>query len=175
MSRSPTINFQFSVMSIWLAKHIITKVSFKFTIWKRHDYIDIHWPWIWNQYFYLGNWNDDRTKMILLPSFQLAARLKSQNRNETEVINELWHINYYMNIGISNWHNWNFDPTKMRFLIYFSSLYDYWTPSTWNSSVQTSWGEMERCEKRAFQLLTMRKRNQLQHKNQARNRFFIDS
>jgi hypothetical protein len=33
---------------------------------------------------------------------------------------------------------------------------------------------MERCEKRAFQLHKMRK-NQLKHKNQVRNRLYIDS
>ena len=32
---------------------------------------------------------------------------------------------------------------------------------------------MERCEERAFQLLKMRKKNQLKHKNQVRNRIFI--
>jgi len=64
---------------------------------------------IWYQYFYLGIWNDDRTKMIVLHSFQLATRLNSQNTNETEIINEFWHINLFMNIGISNWHNWSFD------------------------------------------------------------------
>jgi hypothetical protein len=61
MSRCPTINFQLSIMSKWLFKHIRTKVSFKITIRKRHFYIDIRWPWIWNQYFYLGIWNDDRS------------------------------------------------------------------------------------------------------------------
>ena len=39
--------------------------------------------------FFLGILNDDRTKMIVLPSFQLATRLNSQNTNETEFINEL--------------------------------------------------------------------------------------
>ena len=35
---------------------------------------------------------------------------------------------------------------------------------------------MERCEKRAFQLLEMRKNeNQLKHKIQVRNRLFVDS
>jgi hypothetical protein len=34
---------------------------------------------------------------------------------------------------------------------------------------------MERCEKRAFQLLKMRKENELKHKNKVRNRLFIDS
>jgi len=40
--------------------------------------------------------------MIVLPSFQLATQLNSQNTNEPEFINELWHINLYMNNGISN-------------------------------------------------------------------------
>ena len=53
----------------WLAKHISNKVSFKITIRKRHVYTDIRWPWIWNQYFYLGIWNDDRTKIILCLHF----------------------------------------------------------------------------------------------------------
>ena len=46
---------------------------------------------------------------------------------------------------------------KRSFLIYFSSLKDYWIPSTWNPLLNTSWCEKERCEKRAFQLLKMRK------------------
>ena len=44
------------------------------------------------------------------------------------------------------------------FWIYFSSLHDYWPPSTWNSVVHNSWCEMERCEKLAFQLQNMRKK-----------------
>jgi len=43
--------------------------------------------------------------MIVLPSFLLATRLNSQKTNETEFINELWHINMFMNIDISNRHN----------------------------------------------------------------------
>ena len=93
-----------------------------------------------------------------MPSFQLATRLNSKKRIEIEFINETWHIKLYMNIGISNWHNWRFDLTKMKFLLYFSSLHDYVSPVTWNSLVHTSWGKMERCEKRAFQLLKMRKK-----------------
>jgi len=89
-------------MTKWLAKHISTKVSFKITIRKRPVYIDIGWPWIWNQCFYLRIWNDDRNKMLFLPSFQLDTRLNSQNTNETVYINELLHINLYMNIGTSN-------------------------------------------------------------------------
>ena len=47
---------------------------------------------------------------------------------------------------------------KCCFSLYLSSLHDYWPRVTWNSLVHTSWGEMERCEKRAFQLLKMRKK-----------------
>ena len=86
MSRYPTFTFQVSIMSKWLAKHISTKVSFKITIRKRHVYIHILWPWKWNQYFYLGIWNDERTKIIFLPSFRLVTRLNSQNRNETSLL-----------------------------------------------------------------------------------------
>ena len=83
MSGCPTFAFQVSIMSKWLAKHISTKVSFKITIRKRHVYTDIRWHWKWNQYFNLGIWEDERYKIILLPSFQLVTRLNSQNRNET--------------------------------------------------------------------------------------------
>jgi len=96
MSPCATFIYQLSRMSKWLAKHISTKVSFKITIRKRHDYIDIRWTWNWIQYFYLGISIDDRTKMIVLPSFQLVTRLNSQNTNYTEFINELWHINSFL-------------------------------------------------------------------------------
>ena len=122
MSRFPTFIFQFSIITKWLAKHIITKDSFKITIRKTHVYIDIRWPWIRNHFLYLGIWNVDRTKIIGFPSFQLATRLNLQYRYETEFINVLWHINMYMNIGISNWHNWSFDPTKMKIFTLFQFL-----------------------------------------------------
>ena len=70
----------------WLANHISTKVSFKISIRKRHVYIDIRWHWKWNQYFYLAIWEDERSKIIFLPSFQLVARLNSQNRNERSLL-----------------------------------------------------------------------------------------
>jgi len=63
-----------------------------------------------------------------------------------------------MNIGISNLLNSSFDSTKMNFLIYFSSLHDYWPRTTLISLVHNSLVEMEWCEKRAFQLLKMRKK-----------------
>ena len=100
----------------------ITQVSFKITIRKRHVFFDIRWPWIWNQYFYLGNWNDVRTKMITLPSFHSATRLNQQKRNEADFIKRLWYIILYMNIVISNWHYWNIDNTKMKFFSLFQFL-----------------------------------------------------
>ena len=130
MTRWTTINFQFTIMSKWLAKHLSTKVSIKITISKRHGYSDIGWPWIWNQCFYLGIWNDDRTKMIVLPSFQFDTQLNSQNTNETKFINELWHNNRFMNFDLSNWHNRIFNFSYMMFLTFFSSLHDYWPPRT---------------------------------------------
>ena len=122
MSRRPIFTFQLSILSKWLAKDISTKDSTKITIRKRHVYIDVRWPWIWNQYFYLGIWNDDRTKIIVLPSFQLSTRLNSQNRIENVLINEQWHINLYMKLANSNWHNWIFDTTNMTFFTLFQFL-----------------------------------------------------
>ena len=86
MSRCPTFTFQVSIMSKWLAKHISTNVSFKITITKRHVYIDIRWPWKLNQYFNLGIREDERSKIIFLPSFHLVTRLNSQNRKETSLL-----------------------------------------------------------------------------------------
>ena len=62
MPQCQTISFQLSIKPKWLAKHISIKVFFKFTVRKRHVYIDIGWPLILNQCFYLGIWKDDRTK-----------------------------------------------------------------------------------------------------------------
>ena len=64
-------------------------------------------------------WNDNRTLLMDLLLFQLATRLNTQNRNETGFINGLWHINFYKNIGSSNWHNWSFDHTNTRFFTLF--------------------------------------------------------
>ena len=121
MSRCPTFTFQLSIMSKWLAKHISTKDSFKITIRKRHVYIDFRWPWKWNQYFYLGFWNDEPSKIIFFHSFLHVTQWNSQNRNETILLMN-WHINLYMNIGISNWHNSSFDYTKMTFFTLFQFL-----------------------------------------------------
>ena len=143
MSRCPTFTFQVSIMSKRLAKHISTKVSFKITIRKRHVYIDIRWPWKWKQYLYLGIWEDECSKIILLPSFQLVTRLNSLNRNETSLLMNsdtlicIWILAFP--IGIIQVST----PRKWSFFLYFSSLHDYWPPTTLISLVHNPLGEME--------------------------------
>ena len=143
MSRCPTFNFQVSIMSKILAKHICTKVSFKITIRKRRVYIDILWPWNWNQYFYLGIWEDERSKIIFLPSFQLVTRLHSQNRNESSLLMIsdtlicAWILAFPIGIiQIST-------PRKWIFLLYFISFHDYWPPTTLISLVHICTNEIK--------------------------------
>ena len=78
---------------------------------------------------------------------------------ESEINNVHWLINLYMNIGISSWHIGSIDRRKWGSWLYFSSIHDYCDTSTWNSLVHMSWGEMFRCEKRAYRLLKMRKKD----------------
>ena len=120
MSRCPTFIFQVSIMSKWLGKHISTKVSFKITIRKRHVYIDIRCPWKWNQYFYLGFEKMNVLKNFLLFSARYTIKFTEQEWNK--FINELWHINLYMNIRISNWHNSNFRLHENEFFTLFQFL-----------------------------------------------------
>ena len=157
MSRCPTFTFQFSIKSKWLARHISTKVSFKITVRKRHVYTDIRWPWKLNQYFYLGIWEDEDSKIIFLHSFQIVTRFNSQNRNETSLLMNFdtlickWILAFPIGIiQIST-------PQKWIFLLYFSSLHDYWLITNLISLVHNTC-KMEWCEKRAFQLLKMRKK-----------------
>ena len=127
------------------------KVSFKITIRKRHVYIDIDWSWMGNQCFCLGIWNDDRTKMIVLLSLQLATQMKLCLLMNSYTLISLWIMVFP--IGIIEFST----SRTCCFWLYFCSLHDYWHPSTWKYLVNTSWGKMDRCEKRAFQLLQMGK------------------
>ena len=108
--------------------------------------------------FYLGICEDDRSKIIFLPSFQLVTRLNSQNRNETSLLMNsvtlicIWILAFP--IGIIQVST----PRKWSFLLYYSSFHDYWPPTTLISLVHNSLGEMEWCEKRALQILKMRKK-----------------
>ena len=124
MSRCSTLTFQVSIMSKWLAKHISTKVSFKITIRKRHVYIHIRWPWKWNQVFYLGIWEDTRSKIIFFPSFQLVTRLNSLNKNETILLMNsgtlicLWILAFPIGIiQVSTPRKWSFSFISVPYTI----------------------------------------------------------
>ena len=126
MSRCLTFTFQVSIMPKWLAKHISTKVSFKITIRKRHVYIDFRWPWKWKQYFYLGIWEDERSKIIFLPSFQLVTTFSSLNRNETSLLMNPDTLVCIRILVIPITIILLSTPRKWSFLLYFSSLHYYW-------------------------------------------------
>ena len=117
----------------------------------------------------ISNWGFEKMNVLnnIFAFFSARYTIKFTERKWNNFINELWNINLYMNIRISNWHNSSFDYTKMNFLLYFSSLHDYWPPTTLIPLVHNSLGEMEWCEKRAFQLLKMRKMSQLKQKPSA--------
>ena len=161
-------------MSKWLAKHISTKVSFKFIIRKRYVYIDIGWPWIWNQYFYLGIWNDERTKIIVLPSFHLVTRINSQNRNETEIINVLWVFCIW--IFVIPIVIIEVSPTNMKFFTLFHFLTRFRTSKYLKLFSTFLVGRNGAMWKTCFSALqNAKKENQLKPKKQVHNRHFIDS
>ena len=60
-------------------------------------------------------------------------------------------------IYVSNWHNWSFDTTKMKFLTSLQILERLLTSKYLIPSSTNHVGEMERWEKRVFQLLQMPK------------------
>ena len=89
--------------------------------------------------------------------FSARYTIKFKEQKWKKFINELWYINCIwilaFPIGIIQVST----ARKWSFLLYFSSLHDYWNPTTLISLEHNSLGEMEWCEKRAFQLLKMRK------------------
>ena len=97
------------------------------------------------------------SKIIFLLYFQLVTRLNSQNRNETILLMNsdtfIWIWMLAFPIGIIQVST----PRKWSFLLYFSSLHNYWPPTTLISWVHNSLGELEWCEKRAFQLSKCKK------------------
>ena len=106
----------------------------------------------------MGIWEYERCKIIFLPSFQLVTRFNAQNRNETNLLmNSDTLICICMLLAIPIGIIQVSTTRKWSFLFYFSSLHDYWPPTTLISLVHNSLGEMGLCEKRAFQLLKMRK------------------
>jgi len=104
-------------------------------------------------------WNDVRTKMIVLHLFYRTTWLNWKHHKKllfimkSETLICIWILVFWNGIfEVST-------PKKWSFCLYFCSIQDCWLPSTWNSLVDISWSKMERCEKRAFQLLKMRKKN----------------
>ena len=98
----------------------------------------------------MGIWEDERSKIIFLPSFQLVTRLNSQNRNEASLLMNsdtlicIWILAFPIGIILVS------TPQKWSFLFYFSSLHDYWLPTTLISLVHNSLGEIEWCENVLF-------------------------
>ena len=124
---------------------------------------------------YLGIWNDDCNKMIVLPSFQLPTRLNSQNSNETEILNEFWHINLCMDIGIPMGII-EISPQKMKFLTLFQFLARLLTSmylKLFSSHLVGRNGSMWITCFSAPQ--NAKKLNQLKHKNQVRNRLLLSN
>ena len=110
MTRCPTINFQPSIISQCLAKHISTKVSFK--IANRKDMFTLTLV----ELEYETSVSIWEFEMMIVQNYIFAfisarKRLSSQNTIETEFINEQSKINLFMNICNSDWHNRIFDLT----------------------------------------------------------------
>ena len=158
MTRFPTFNFQLSIMSKCLAKRINTKVSFKITVRKRYvtlTLVELQYETsvsIWEfEMMIVLNW------MFCLHFSSLhdyihRTKMKLCLLMNSDTLVCLWLLVFPIGkIVVST-------SCKCCFLLYFISLHDYWTPSTWNSLVHTLWVEMERCENRTFQLLEIRKR-----------------
>ena len=82
------------------------------------------WKFFLNLIGYLKPKKSSPTSMfvLIIECFAFISaryRLNSENQYENEIHNEHWDINFYMNTGISSWHIWSIDPTKMRFLLFF--------------------------------------------------------
>jgi len=101
--------------------------------------------------------------------------IKFTEKNEADFINELWHINLYMNIGISNWHNWKFDCTELKFLILFQFLTLLLTSIHLTLFSTYLVGRNGAMWITCFSASQNAKENQVKHENQVRNILFIDS
>ena len=114
MAPCPTFIYEVSIMSKWLAKHISTKVSFKITIRKRHVF---HWHslTIKMKPVFLFGVLRRRFYNNIFAFFSARYTNKFTEQKCNMFINEFWHINLYMNISNSNWHNSSFDSTKIKF------------------------------------------------------------
>jgi hypothetical protein len=89
MSSGPTIKCQLSILpETKICQTLVPNLPSKLLFGTDKITFDIRLRWIWKQYFQLHIWNDNHTKMIVLPLFQFATRLNSQNPYETEIHND---------------------------------------------------------------------------------------
>jgi len=72
----------------------------------------------------ISNWEYEKMNVLnnILAFFSARYTFKFTEQKWNKFINELWHINLYTNISISNWHNSSFDSTKMKFFTLFQFL-----------------------------------------------------
>ena len=118
-------------------------------------------------------WEDERSKIIFLHSFQLVTRLNSQNRNETSLLMNsdtlicIWILAFP--IGIIR-----FESTKMNFFYFVSVPYTITElqPLQYNyyKSRWVKWSDVK-----TFFSASQNAKNesQLKHKNQVRIRFLL--
>ena len=101
-------------------------------------------------------WEDERSKIIFLHSFQLVTRLNSQNRNETSLLMNsdtlicIWILAFPICII-------RFESTKMNFFSLFQFLTRLLTSNHFNIIITNLVGWNGVMWKRFFQLLKMRK------------------
>ena len=123
----------------------------------------------------LGNlrWWTPQNNIFAL--FSARYTIKFTEKKWNKFINELWHINLYMNISISNWHNTNFDSTKIKFFNLFLFLTRLLTSEHFNLISTILVERIEVMWKTCFSASqNANNESQLIHKNHVRNRVFID-
>jgi len=117
-------------------------------VFGRCRFLALTWPW-----------NDVRTKMRVYIYFNSLrvyihrTHVKLRYIMNSDTLLCIWIPVFPIGIfEVSTARKWGF-------WLYFISIHDYLHPNPRNSLVHNSWSEMERREKRAFQLLKMRKMN----------------
>ena len=107
--------------------------------------------------------------------FSARFTIKFTELKRSKFINEHLHINLYMNISISNWHNSSFDSRKMNFFTFFQFLTRLLTSNHFYLISTLLIGQNGVMWKTCFSASQNAKNeSQLNHKNLVRNRHFID-
>ena len=140
------MNSKFAKVRKALAKHVSTKGFLKIAIWNRHFTLTYFYDKYDTRISSWYIWNDDSTKMIILPSFQFAIRLNLQNPYETQIHNVFTHINLYLSTGISNCNFQVWTPRKwcFEFISVQYTITDYQTPETlWYTTRGAKWSDVK--------------------------------